>query len=115
MERPASVSERRWQALIAAAGHFINRWAKASAALGWTTTEIFGCHPTHPEQRIDLQGLLWLIHDGWSIRAVAASLIELRTQEDPVPQSIRPVHRPLSYRHPLLRPGEPQIAIWELA
>src|SRR5262249_15258872 len=63
MPCPGNVPELRWLAVIDAAGRFIDRWAARAAALGWDTASVFGCHPTHPNQRDDLKGLCWLLGD----------------------------------------------------
>jgi hypothetical protein len=78
--RPPCIRAARWQQVVADAGRFLRDWAAQAAALGWTTADIFGAHPTHPLQRIDCAGLILLLHgDQLVALTVEAGHIQTRT------------------------------------
>jgi hypothetical protein len=46
--RPACIRAAHWHQVVADAGRFLQDFGGQAAALGWTTADIFGAHPTHP-------------------------------------------------------------------
>ena len=48
MACPAGMRPDRWQEMVDDAGRFLARWGAQAAALGWSTLDVFGAHPTHP-------------------------------------------------------------------
>jgi hypothetical protein len=67
----------RWQAVINGVGHFLDRWAGAAHALGWTAEELFGLDPVAPLVRLDQRGAAFLIA-GREVVAVTADEITFR-------------------------------------
>lgn len=74
---PISVEAKRWLQLQRDAQRFVDQWGQQSAALGWSTLDIFGCHPTNPEHRFDQMGLIWIIA-GAEIIAISAEVASIR-------------------------------------
>jgi hypothetical protein len=59
---PANVPPRRWQQFIDDIGRFLDgALANKAVALGWGAFDLFGCDRDRPFDRIDQQGLCWLI------------------------------------------------------
>ena len=46
-----------WEALQAALPAFMKTWAPKAATAGWSTLDVFGCHPGAPFHRLDCRGL----------------------------------------------------------
>ena len=74
---PAGVPAGRWRQFIEDAARFLDGWASRAAGLGWTTAEVFGCHPEVPYARLDCMGLVWLL-DGAEILAISAEGVRIR-------------------------------------
>ena len=53
-----------WKMLLADAEHFLVRWSRITAAIGWTAFDLFGVHQTRPAVRFDVMGLLLLLQGG---------------------------------------------------
>lgn len=70
MRRSTGFGISRWEELLDDAGRFIDTWARQASALGWTTADVFGIHPTLPEARHDMKGLIAVLRGG---RVVAMS------------------------------------------
>ena len=68
-----------WLLAVKDAHRFLRDWAGQAAALGWTTADIFGAHPTHPIQRIDCAGLVLLLH-GDELVALTVEAGHIRTR-----------------------------------
>lgn len=77
--RPAMVRPDRWRRAVADAECFIAEWGAQAAALGWDTLGLFGAHPTHPVQRLDCAGLVWLLQ-GDELLAITADGARTRRQ-----------------------------------
>jgi hypothetical protein len=60
---PIAIEPKRWLQLQGDANRFVDQWGGQAAALGWSMLDIFGCHPTHPADRYDAMGLVWMIAD----------------------------------------------------
>lgn len=60
-ENPDWMSPDKWEMLLADAEHFLIRWSRTAAAMGWTALDLFGVHPTRPAARFDVMGLLLLL------------------------------------------------------
>jgi hypothetical protein len=100
MARPPMIGPDRRQQVIADAGRFLDRWGAQAAALGWTTLDVFGAHPTHPLQRLDCAGLILLLH-GDELVAITADTARTRKRSRAILTY---------YRRP--RPGA--VPLWEL-
>jgi hypothetical protein len=74
---PITIGPKRWLRLQEDANRFVALWGRQAAALGWSTLDIFGCHPTHPADRYDTMGLVWMIADA-EVVAMGAEVINLR-------------------------------------
>ena len=74
---PVMIEPKRWLQLQKDANRFVDQWGRQAAALGWSTLDIFGCHPTHPTDRYDAMGLVWMIADT-EIVAMGAELVNVR-------------------------------------
>ena len=74
---PCGVPVGRWRQFIEDAARFLDSWASRAAGLGWTTAEVFGCHPEAPYARLDCMGLIWLL-DGAEILAISAEGVRIR-------------------------------------
>jgi hypothetical protein len=74
---PITIEPKRWLRLQEDANRFVALWGRQAAALGWSTLDIFGCHPTHPADRYDTMGLVWMIADA-EVVALGAEVINLR-------------------------------------
>ena len=79
MSRPIMVRPDRWRRTIIDAHLFLNRWGMQATALGWTTLDAFGAHPTHPVERLDYAGLVTLLH-GDEVFAMTAETARIRTR-----------------------------------
>jgi hypothetical protein len=77
MTCPVSVEPNRWLQLQGDANRFVAAWGRQAAALGWSTLDIFGCHPTHPADRYDAMGLVWMIADA-EVVTMGAEVVNLR-------------------------------------
>lgn len=78
MPCPSSVEDRRWRRLIADTAKFLDQgWAAKASALGWAAADLWGCHPRHPMQRLDLAGALWLL-GGDEITTISDNTITTR-------------------------------------
>jgi hypothetical protein len=77
------------------------RWGAQLAAMGWTTTDVFGVHPEAPLARYDYAGLLSLL-PGCEVAAVTAEAVTLRTRSGAV-QTFRRNPKPME-----------SVPLWEL-
>jgi hypothetical protein len=99
---PAGLSFARWRQVIDDGGHFIDRWAAHSTALGWRTLDVFGVHAERPAERFDVFGLVWAIR-GSAVVDIAAMTATLET-----PTGARQVFYRRSVQH------AESVAIWKL-
>jgi hypothetical protein len=53
--------DRRWRQACHDASRFLRTWGEDARALGWTSDDLFGLHPTAPLARYDHMGLVWLL------------------------------------------------------
>jgi hypothetical protein len=74
---PIAIDPKRWLQLQADANRFVDQWGVQAVALGWSTLDIFGCHPTRPADRYDTMGLVWMIADA-EVVALGAEVANLR-------------------------------------
>ncbi len=59
---PRDVPRPHWLRFIGDFRDFLQSgWAEKAHALGWSSLDLFGCHPTRPYARLDQKGLLWLL------------------------------------------------------
>ena len=101
MPRPARIRLDDWRRIVADAARFLDGWGAQAAALGWSTLDLLGCHPTHPIERIDCAGLVLLLR-GDEVAAITADAARLTT-----PGGAHLTY----YRRP--RPGA--VPLWQLA
>ena len=97
LSRPGCIKPDRWRLIIADSHRFVDRWGAQAVALGWSTFDIFGAHPTHPVERLDLAGLVILLH-GDSLLALTADSARIRTTSGALltyPRRARPGAVPL--------------------
>jgi hypothetical protein len=73
---PITIEPKRWLHFQKDASRFVDEWGRQAAALGWSTLDIFGCHATHPADRYDTMGLVWMISDA-EIVAMGAEVANL--------------------------------------
>ena len=78
MSCPAKVRPDRWRQAMTDAGRFLDQWGAHAAALGWTTLDVFGAHPTHPIERLDCAGLILLLR-GDELLAMTSETARIRT------------------------------------
>jgi hypothetical protein len=74
---PITIEPKRWLQLKKDANRFVDQLGGQAAALGWSTLDIFGCHPTHPADRFEAMGLVWMIADA-EVVAMGAEIVNLR-------------------------------------
>jgi hypothetical protein len=74
---PVMIEPKRWPQLQEDANRFVDQWGRQAAALGWSTLAVFGCHPTHPADRYDAMGLVWMIV-GAEVVAMGTEVANLR-------------------------------------
>jgi hypothetical protein len=72
-EGPDWMSPDRWEMLMHDAGRFLDRSSSTAGAMGWTTLDLIGVHPTRPAVRFDVMGLLLLIQGGGVVALTAES------------------------------------------
>jgi hypothetical protein len=101
--RPAAIPPTRWAELFNASMIFLDRWGLQAAALGWKTSDIFGCHREAPLARCDMQGLVFVIGSG-EVVAVTAATAAIRTKGGSL----------LTFRRMPVPPGERPACLWEL-
>ena len=85
----------QWLSIHAAALDFLASTAEASAAMGWSTVELFGVHPVVGVSRVDCCGAL-MVSSGSLIAEVTPALIRYRNG--------------LAYRR--TPPGGPSVPVW---
>jgi hypothetical protein len=103
MECPPAVGEKRWHLLLRNAKRFVSRWGVSAAALGWQEADIFGCDSAAPDERVDMQGLAWLIGDG-DVIALTAKTATIRCRSGAIQV----------YRRPVANPSGKMVAAWDL-
>jgi hypothetical protein len=97
---PTIVRRERWCLAIRDARRFLRDWGAQASALGWTTLDVFGAHPTHPLQRLDAAGLIVLLC-GAEVVALTADTARIRKRSGAI----------LSYER---RPRPGAVPLWEL-
>ena len=100
MPPPRDVPPGSWRGIVDAAGRFIDTWGAKAAGLGWDALSVFGCDGTKPYDRIDRQGLIWLLNS-CEVVAITADTARVRSNGGKIQTY---------YRRP--RPGA--VAAWEL-
>ena len=80
MACPETVSEKRWQQAIDAAGIFCDQgWAAKASVLGWSVHDIFGVDRLKPNATVHTAGLIWLMR-GRKIAEMLLDTIILETE-----------------------------------
>jgi hypothetical protein len=104
MQTPPDLAEARWRALASDTAIFLaGRFAAQAAALGWTTFDLWGCHPRRPLVRLDCRGALWGVALA-EIVGGTATAIAIKTNTGSM----------LSIRRPQPAPGTPLALAWEM-
>ena len=93
----------RWAQLVTDACGFLDRWAVQAERLGWSTSEVFGCHRWAPAVRYDAVGLVVMLN---GTRVVAM------TADDAVVENARGAR--LRHRRRLTAPEGEQAILWEM-
>lgn len=75
--RPESIEPRAWNMLVADARMLAQLWGAEFAAHGWSTLDIFGVTPQPKGRRLDIIGLISLLH-GRPVDAVDADTATIR-------------------------------------
>src|ERR1043166_7517029 len=78
MAIPEGFSSDRWRRVLEATRLFMGSWAAEAARLGWSDLDVFGCHATRPDTRVDCMGLILLL-DGCEIVGIDAHGADLST------------------------------------
>lgn len=74
------IFESRWRALAADSALFLARsLAGQAAALGWTASDLWGCHRTRPLVRLDARGAMWSVHTAEIVAVTADALVFKRS------------------------------------
>ena len=97
---PGRMRPERWRQAIFDAHQFLARWGAQAAALGWSTLDVFGAHPTRPVERLDCAGLIILLH-GDELLAFTADTARTRRRNGAI----------LTYYR---RPRPEAVPLWEL-
>ena len=78
---PRFISRKRWDQILLSIPELLKgnpSWLCQIIDNGWTFMDIFGCHPTSPENRYDYMGLLLLLY-GKTIVGASRDGIALKT------------------------------------
>ena len=75
---PRGVDGAAWQAMLDAAGRFLDQWAGHAHALGWTAGELFALDLDSPFGRRDRRGGAFYLTHG-EVVAITAEAITLKT------------------------------------
>ena len=102
MASPVGFSPERWRNIINSAGRFIDEWAPAAIASGWTELDVFGCDAERPDPRLDCMGLVLLL-DRARIVALDSGGADL---------VVEPGETRQRYRRRSLPPGT--VSLWDL-
>ena len=102
MPAPTGFSPERWARIVDATGTFLDRWAVAAVACGWSDCDLFGCDPTAPDKRFDAMGLVLLL-DRWEVSSIDEAGADLMTEQGTL----------LRYRRRPLPVGT--VSLWDLA
>jgi hypothetical protein len=100
VSRPACIKPDRWRLIIADSHRFLDRWGTSAVALGWSTLDVFGAHPTRPVERLDYAGVVLLLH-GDDLAALTPDTARIRTSSGAL----------LTYYR---RPRSGAVPLWEL-
>lgn len=97
-------SKAHWDSLRVGLQTFAMKWSTRAAALGWTTIEVFGCHPDKPFERTDMHGLAMTLVTA-DVVAITAETVGLRIEAH---------GEPVIYRKPSPEAMERAVPIWLL-
>jgi hypothetical protein len=91
--KPKCISQKKWDQILLSLSGLLSGdtpWLYQIIDEGWGVTDVFGCHPTNPQDRVDCMGLLLLLKDREVIK-VSRDCFALKTKYGATQ----------SYRHPL--------------
>lgn len=89
--KPKSITEEKWQE-IKITLEMLTTCLKDIIAHNWKISDIFGCHPTAPEQRFDVMGLLMLLNKGDRIIEVNKDVIRIQNMKGAILSYYRPYY-----------------------
>jgi hypothetical protein len=102
-ESPDWMMPDRWEILLRVAERFLDLWSPTAHAMGWTTLDLFGTHPTRPAVRFDVMGLLLLLQGGEVIALTAEGVDQAAQRSCPTLPSPGRWRRPSVGGGPCLR------------
>jgi len=106
MAAPAAFPAAEWSAIVETADQLLREWGTKLAALGWTTRDLFGCHPERPRDRFDTMGAVPLLV-GREVVLVDDRTMLLKTLLEPGARQTLQRKRGRAAR-------EPAVMLWEL-
>ena len=62
--RPDGFDRERWNKVVDDAYLLLRDYGAVAAFFGWNTLDLFGCHPTEPDTRVDCKGIALLMRGG---------------------------------------------------
>ena len=90
--KPGFIDQKYWDRILLSIPDLLKgnpSWISTVINHGWSMTDIFGCHPTSPQNRIDYMGILLLLH-GKEIIEVLRDVIILKTTSGAIQTYRRP-------------------------
>ena len=81
--KPNSITLEKWQE-IQNSLEMLTPYLKDVIAHGWKISDIFGCHPTAPQKRFDVMGLLMLLNEGERIIEITKDAIRMQNKRGTV-------------------------------
>jgi hypothetical protein len=98
--RPANFNPRAWNILVSDARLLLQNWGADFVKLGWTTLEVFGVNRDPRARRLDIPGLLPVLH-GRPVEAIDADTALIRAN----------IRDTLTYQRKLVFPGG--VPVWD--
>lgn len=99
---PDGLRETEWRQMVMDARSTLQNWGADFIALGWTTLEVFGVNRNPRARRLDIPGLVYLLH-GRPVEAIDRNTATIRAN----PRDC------MTFQRGLVAPGG--IPIWEWA
>jgi hypothetical protein len=78
MPTPGDFAPKRWAMSIAVAIRLAEDWGARALALGWSTEDLFGLHPSSPHIRFDAMGLAFMLGSADRVIAMSTSMAVTR-------------------------------------
>ena len=99
---PGGLRETEWRQMVMDARSTLQNWGADFIALGWTTLEVFGVNRNPRARRLDIPGLVYLLH-GRPVEAIDRNTATIRANSRDC----------LTFQRELVAPGG--IPVWEWA